>query len=378
MNRLTHAALTATSSLCLCLPASAQLAGFQPTPSYSQLSVTTSASARVALPTGTTIVVYNKGVSPAFVLLGGSSVSATISDDMIPANSAQAFTVGPNTYIAAISTGGSTSLNISGGSGLPTGWGGGGSRVPTGSAGSPNASVVTVQGISGGATIPVTGTLSWPGTASASSYGTAPSGTVPGVNAAVTNTISDNLAQIDGTALGAPTNWGTAPSTSVVVPNVNVNMVGCASSICNTNGQQTMANSSPVAIASNQSPVAIGVNTANATTAPHICGSHAYAHVTASGNTQIIALSSGHNIYICDYSVSNQATAVNAYLESATASACGGTLTQIDMIWSMTANGGMKGNKPYYTGLNTGSGNALCVNASTTAAFDVAVDYDQY
>jgi hypothetical protein len=61
MNRLTYAALAATSSLCLCLPASAQLSGFQPTPSYSQLSVTTSASARVALPTGTTIVVYNKG-----------------------------------------------------------------------------------------------------------------------------------------------------------------------------------------------------------------------------------------------------------------------------------------------------------------------------
>jgi hypothetical protein len=142
---------------------SASLSGFQPTPSYSQLSVATGSSARVALPSGTSIVVYNTGSNPAFVLLGGSSVAATTSDDMVPAGSAQAFAVGSNTYIAAISTGGSTSLNISGGSGLPTGWGGGGGgpggSVPTGSAGSPNSNVVTVQGISGGTGIPVTGTF---------------------------------------------------------------------------------------------------------------------------------------------------------------------------------------------------------------------------
>jgi hypothetical protein len=60
-----------------------------------------------------------------------------------------------------------------------------------------------------------------------SNYGTSP-GTVAvqGVNAYVTNTVgvTANLTQIDGTALGAPTDWGTAPATSVVVAGVNAEL----------------------------------------------------------------------------------------------------------------------------------------------------------
>src|SRR5438552_10442957 len=70
---------------------SATLSGFQPTPAYSQLSVT-SASSRVALPSGTVVVVYNTGANAAFVTLGNSSVTATTSNDVIQPNSWQAFT----------------------------------------------------------------------------------------------------------------------------------------------------------------------------------------------------------------------------------------------------------------------------------------------
>jgi hypothetical protein len=96
------------------------LTGFQPTPAYTSLSVSTTSSS-VALPQGATVVVYNTGSNTAFVTLGNSSVTATTSNDIIPPNGWMAFAVGPNTFLAAIVTSGTTTLNLSGGSGLPTG-----------------------------------------------------------------------------------------------------------------------------------------------------------------------------------------------------------------------------------------------------------------
>ena len=114
---------------------SASLTGFQPTPAYAQLSVGATSS-RTALPSGSVVIVYNTGSNPAFVTLGTSTVTATTANDVVPAGGWIAFTVGPNTFIAAIETGGATSLNISGGSGLPTvaggnGGGGGGGSNPS-------------------------------------------------------------------------------------------------------------------------------------------------------------------------------------------------------------------------------------------------------
>src|SRR5208282_4231473 len=78
------------------------------------------------LPTGTVVVVYNTGSNAAYVTIGNSSVTATTGNDVIQPNSWMAFTVGTNTYLAGITASSTTALNISGGSGLPTGAGGGG------------------------------------------------------------------------------------------------------------------------------------------------------------------------------------------------------------------------------------------------------------
>src|SRR5271165_6944329 len=140
---------------------SATLSGFQPTPAYSQLSVS-NVSSSVALPTGTTVIVYNTGSTAAYVTLGNSTAAATAAGDVIQPNSWMAFNVGSNTYLAAMTSSGATALTISGGTGLPAGAGGGassGGTIPTGSAGSPNASVVSVQGVSGATALPVTGTF---------------------------------------------------------------------------------------------------------------------------------------------------------------------------------------------------------------------------
>src|SRR5271157_2582651 len=105
---------------------SATLSGFTPNGNYlaspQPVSVT---SSNVALPSGTVIVVYNTGSSTAFTKLGTSgAVVATVADDVIPAGGWMAFTVGTNTYLAAITASGTASLNISGGSGLASGSGG--------------------------------------------------------------------------------------------------------------------------------------------------------------------------------------------------------------------------------------------------------------
>ena len=164
---------------------SGTVGGFQPTPAYAQLSVGPTSS-RVALPSGTAVVVYNTGANAAFVTLGNSSITATVGNDVIPAGGWMAFVVGTNGYLAAIETAGATSLNISGGQGLPTGanggggggGGGGGSNASVGSTGSAAPGSATYDGmlISGGNMVGASG----------SAWGSAPTGlNVLGVNANV-------------------------------------------------------------------------------------------------------------------------------------------------------------------------------------------------
>ena len=134
---------------------SATVGGFTPTPAYGVETVTAT-SAAYALPAGTVAIFYNTGSNAVTVKLGSSSVSVVCNQgDVIQPSSWMAFTVGTATYYAAITSAGTSTIVVSGGSGLPTG--AGGTPVPTGSAGSSNASVVTVQGISGGTGVPVTG-----------------------------------------------------------------------------------------------------------------------------------------------------------------------------------------------------------------------------
>lgn len=90
------------------------------------LAVTTS-TAQAALPGGGVVKVDNTGTAAAFVNFGTTSgVTATTSNSQIAAGGFQCYAVGSNTNMAAIVASGSTSLNISGGSGGCAGSGGGG------------------------------------------------------------------------------------------------------------------------------------------------------------------------------------------------------------------------------------------------------------
>ncbi len=143
---------------------SASLGGFTPSASGARmtpLAVATLDSSGT-LPSGAVAVVSNAGANPMYCNVNG--VAATASDQLIAPSSWFAFTIPSGvTALHCIATGGGTTANAVGGAGLATGAGGGGGgsggSIPTGTAGSPNASVVTVQGISGATGIPVTGTF---------------------------------------------------------------------------------------------------------------------------------------------------------------------------------------------------------------------------
>ncbi len=129
-------------------------------------------------------------------------------------------------------------------------------------------------------------------------------------------------------------------------------------------------------IGTNSNPLSVGYNTNNTSIQPHVCGSHVYKHITTATDTEIVGRSGSTNIYVCDYSFSANA-ANNVYLEKSTSGTCAG-LTQIDQTWYLTANQGKTNAKAFYSGLNAGASNSLCVNTSQAVNFDVAVDYDRY
>jgi hypothetical protein len=176
---------------------SASLGGFTPTPSYAQLSSNSTSSQRVAVPSGAVDVIYNTSANVAYCTYGNNSVTATTSNDVIQANSWVAFSVPSGaTNIACISPSGTLTINVSGGSGLPTGSGGGGGgggsggTVTQGAGSSGNPWYFTP---SSGATIGISGSL--PGFASTPTV-TANQG---GSN------WSQNIAEVNGAAINTGT-----------------------------------------------------------------------------------------------------------------------------------------------------------------------------
>src|SRR6266851_6763465 len=98
--------------------ATSSIAAFAPT-GQAALAVTTT-TANVALASvGPTAVVVNTGTVDAFINFGSNTVTATTSSYLLKAGWGIAFNIGTNTYIAAITSSGTTNLAITTGTGLP-------------------------------------------------------------------------------------------------------------------------------------------------------------------------------------------------------------------------------------------------------------------
>jgi len=145
--------LTVDSTLKLCVNAtvSASITGFPTIQSTGTPISVTTGGVMGTLPTGAVVIASNVGATNgAYCKLGAS---ATTSDQLIPPNSWFAFTVGANTQLTCITSTSTTTVNMVGGSGLPTGSGGGGG----GSGGATN--VTQVGGTNINATVAGTGAL---------------------------------------------------------------------------------------------------------------------------------------------------------------------------------------------------------------------------
>lgn len=193
----------------------ASLGGFTPSGTYtSPLSVSSTTGNTAINGSDPVQVVTNTGSVTAYVNLGASNaVTATTSDIPISAGASVALTVGSNTYLAAITSTGSTTLNIAGGSGLLTGI-----------AGSPSVSGSNPAAGSTGSAVP-----------SSASY--------DGLN-------------VGGTLRGQT---GVNPSGSVYAAQTDLSSVGGTTLVL---GQAAMSASLPVAIASNQSAFPVSINQA--------------------------------------------------------------------------------------------------------------------
>ena len=324
---------------------SASLSGFQPTPAYATLSVAATSS-RVALPSGTVVIIYNTGSNPAYVTLGGVTVTATTSNDVIPAAGWMAFTVGAATYLAAIETAGATSLNLSGGTGLPTGAGGGGggggsgSNASVGSIGSAAPGSATYNGmlLSGGSMVGASG----------SAWGSAPAGlNVLGVNADI---LSSALPAGAATAANQEVTAAGASATSAQAVQGVTGGVPMPANAANTGGSLTGII---------QAGVSVPINISAATT------------------TQLVGAASGKSIYVTAWDVIAAGTG-NITLEYGTGSSCATGTTALTGAYSLVAQFGIAKGNGLGPVLVVPAGNALCALTSAAAQMSGSVSYTQF
>jgi hypothetical protein len=241
-------------------------------------------------------------------------------------------------------------------------------------------------------------------TAAISAWGSAPTGTeVLGVNAnvlALPANASVNLNQEAGTAItNTPTAIGTKGSGNVM--SVNADLTSIAGTATATGDGTSGAGDLRVNIASDNSvlpavgagatgsavpanAVAIAGNGNGNLTGYVNCDKSAVYDNTTNGATQLVALSSGHAIYVCGFQFStSQSTAVHVALEQATAASCGGTTTKITPNYPLQAAAstgpiGLVMMTPGYTGLAAASGDALCILTDAAVSVQALVFYSQF
>jgi hypothetical protein len=404
--------LLPTGSACVNASVSASITGFpgaSPT-TGTPISVTTG-GVTGNLPAGAVVVASNVGATNgAYCKLGAS---ATTSDQLIPPNSWFAFTVGAATQLTCITSTSTTTVNMVGGAGLPTGSGGGGGGsggsvtqgtspwivAGGGTAGSPGTAVLTVQGIGSGTAVPVSGTFfqsTQPvsiasaqvasGAIASGAYasGSIGSGAVASgayaSGAFASGSIASGALASGSIAAGAMVDLltmrqtvaaGTVASNSMLTggqynstPITLTNTQGSALQLdangylktnvtnTNANGQATMANSSPVVIASNQTAVPVSV---------------------ASGGIASGAIASGA---IASGAVASGAYASGAVSSGAYASGSLASGAVVDITNMSSTTGAAPPSKAIYLGANTsGATGGLVqglIQCDSTAIYDAS------
>lgn len=328
---------------------SATLGGFAPASVGTPITATTG-GATGTLPAGTVVVATNVGTTNgAYCALGASSTTAQ--QYIAPNGGWFAFTVGVNTQLTCITSTSTTTINMVGGSGLATGisgTGGGGSSggqtdeatftygtttyTPIG--GVFNNSIVSLTSGQGGA-LALTADRNafvnlnkYAGTAlgAPSNYGTSPGAVaVAGVNASVTTWA--------GTALGAMANYGTSPG-AVAVPGTNafitntvtVSATNLSTNLAQVNGVTVLTGTGATGTGSQRMTVAQDVNT--------IAGSAVGSAGTASA--QVISIQGIASMTPVQVSQATAASLNATIVGTGTAGSAAGGILTVQGVASMT------------------------------------------
>lgn len=289
-NSLSYLTVDSTLKLCVNATVSASITGFPTLQSTGAPIAVTTGGVSGTLPAGVVVVASNVGATNgAFCKLGAS---ASTSDQLIPPNSWFAFTVGAATQLTCITSASTTTVNMVGGSGIPTGSGGG-------AAGGGGGAVTVADGadVSEGATTDAAATAGSTGSVQAKLR----------FVTSILNTISSTLTSMAASLVSIVTNTGAA------IP-AGTNVIGHV--IADT-GSTTAVTSLPA--------IPVGTNAIGNLASQYPGGAvpiTASATGTTTATTATLAASASIKTYICGFSI--RANATGAATNNATVT---GTIT---------------------------------------------------
>lgn len=326
-----------SSSTPLPVSGSFSAGSFAPGGSFANLTSTAS-SADAALPTGTTVALFNTGTTAVSCTLTVGAGSSTANKNIIQASSWFAVSVGSNTHYSCINQAGDGASNVvvaSGGSGLPAGAGGGGggssSNASVGSTGSAVPSSATYVGVNSGGNL-----TGWDGSVNLTKIGG-------------TSINSGCVAALSGLSAAVP---------STICPWMGVYVINALAP-----GANNSANSSPVVIANDQ-----------------VCTNptHAFKHITTATDTLAVQGVTAQTVRLCAWTARAAGTATWFWENTASTNAnCVSTLTQIAGVRTEAINTGEVVMMPIGVTLNNTSGNGLCINSTGTGGVDIDYWYQQ-
>lgn len=363
---------------------SATLSGFAPATTGTPISVTTG-GATGNLPAGAVVVATNVGTTNgAYCKLGAS---ATTSDQYIAPNGGWfAFTVGANTQLTCITSSSTTTVNMVGGSGLPTGTGGGGGGSSGGGTSSAFdaafpangtaigisdgtnmkswlAAIALADGVNGNNTGAVAPWL-WNGTTYDRASGTAALGQyVQAKSGAYASGSIASGAMVDlGSQADAAcgTDTGTCSAIALIkrgnqtATNINTNVQAAIPAGSNSIGVVGADPSKGGA-----TPASVAINVSTATT------------------TQLVALSGSTKIYVTSFDVIAGGTG-NITFVYGTGASCGTGTTSLTGAYNLTAQAGIAKGSGVGAVLVVPAGKALCVTTSAAVQMSGSVSYQQF
>lgn len=158
---------------------------------------------------------------------------------------------------------------------------------------------------------------------------------------------------------------------------LDVDLANASGSLGDTNGYLNVdiaaQSLNPVAV-SVANPTGVGQNSSGTGAFIPVCDSSAVINVSTSGETQLVALSTGKTIHVCAYNLMANG-AVNVNLAYGTGSNCASNTTALTGQYPLQAQAGVSAGSGTGVITQTAASNALCVNLSASISVQGLVTY---